>query len=78
MFFLLFFSFFVDRYQPNYFVAESLRDAKERMRQFCDEDINKPFGVRYKHFSNTIEVDRGVIRADPPSGDECKEAFIMP
>ena len=70
----------ITTYQPVYFVADSLRDAKERMRHFCDESINKPFGVRYKHFSNTIEVDRGVIRSDPPQGNDpaYKESFIMP
>ena len=35
----------ITTYQPVYFVADSLRDAKERMRHFCDESINKPFGV---------------------------------
>ena len=68
----------ITTYQPVYFVADSLRDAKERMRAFCDDSINKPFGVRYKHYSNTIEVDRGVVRSDPPTGDECKEAYLMP
>ena len=70
----------ITTYQPVYFVADSLSDAKERMRRFCDEGINKPFGVRYKHFSNTIEVDRGVVRDSPPDGSDpgYKESFIMP
>ena len=68
----------ITTYQPTYFVAENLQDAKERMRSFCDNDINKPFGVRYKHYSNTIEVDRSVVRGPPPEGDECKDSFIMP
>ena len=49
-----------------------------RMRAFCDDDVNKPFGVRYKHYSNTIEVDRSIVRGPAPEGDECKDSFIMP
>ena len=48
------------------------------MRAFCDDDVNKPFGVRYKHYSNTIEVDRSIVRGPAPEGDECKDSFIIP
>lgn len=46
-------------YQPTYFVAENLADAKLKMREFC-EQIKKPFHARYNSLTNTIWVDRAV------------------
>jgi phenylalanine-4-hydroxylase len=51
----------ITTYQPIYYCAESMDDdAKDRMKDFCRNHINRPFGVRYMHRDNTIEVDRAV------------------
>ena len=52
----------ITEYQPRYFVAESLQDAKARMRAFC-EALPRPFHARYNAAAETIWVDRVVRRA---------------
>ena len=37
----------ITTYQPTYFVAASLADAKERMRRFCETRVRRPFHARY-------------------------------
>jgi phenylalanine-4-hydroxylase len=49
----------ITTYQPTYFVAENLQDAKVKMRQYC-ENIKKPFHARYNPLTSTIWVDRAV------------------
>jgi phenylalanine-4-hydroxylase len=49
-------------YQPVYFVAESLADAKERMRAYCETAVRRPFHVKYDPFSQSVLVDRAVER----------------
>ncbi|KAH9129642.1 hypothetical protein LEN26_006629 [Aphanomyces euteiches] len=49
----------ITTYQPVYYVAESLADAKARMREFT-EDMKKPFYARYNPYQQTISVDRAV------------------
>ncbi|OQR81296.1 phenylalanine-4-hydroxylase, henna [Thraustotheca clavata] len=49
----------ITTYQPVYYVAESLHDAKERMRIFTEE-MKKPFHARYNPLQQTISVDRCV------------------
>ena len=56
----------ITTYQPTYFVAESLLDAKEKMREFC-EDMKKPFHARYNPYTQTITVDRRVKRSEKVS-----------
>ena len=51
----------VTEYQPIYFVAESLPDAKTRMRAFC-ETLPRPFYARYNPATDSIWVDRAVRR----------------
>jgi phenylalanine-4-hydroxylase len=51
----------ITTYQPTYFVAESLQDAKRKMRAFC-ESLTKPFLARYDGNSETIWIDRPVVR----------------
>jgi hypothetical protein len=46
-------------YQPTYFVAESLADAKLKMRAFC-ESLPRPFYARYNPLTQSIWVDRAV------------------
>lgn len=52
----------ITTYQPVYFVAESLLDAKERMRHFC-EALKRPFYARYQPMTQSIWVDRAVKAA---------------
>ena len=54
-------SYPVTEYQPLYFVAESLPDAKARMRAFC-ESLPRPFYARYNPATESIWVDRAVRR----------------
>jgi phenylalanine-4-hydroxylase len=53
----------ITTYQPTYFVADSLSDAKERMRQFADS-LSRPFRVRYDPYSQSVPVDRAVKRGE--------------
>lgn len=56
----------ITEYQPRYFVAESLQDAKAQMRAFC-EALPRPFHARYNAAAQTIWVDR-VVRRAPAAG----------
>jgi phenylalanine-4-hydroxylase len=51
----------ITTYQPAYFVARSLHDARERMRRFCRE-LKRPFYARYNPATERIWVDRAVRR----------------
>lgn len=53
----------ITTYQPTYFVAESLQDAKERMQAYC-ENLNRPFNVRYDPFSGCVSADRALVRGE--------------
>ncbi len=53
-------------YQPVYFVSESLIDAKNRMRRFCEEDMKKPFYSRYNPNTKQIWIDRAVTQMEAP------------
>lgn len=48
-------------YQPLYFAAQSLHDAKNRMREFC-RTLPRPFYARYNATTERIWVDRAVKR----------------
>jgi phenylalanine-4-hydroxylase len=51
----------ITTYQPVYFVASSLGDAKQRMREFC-EGLKRPFFAFHNAQTNTIHIDRPVRR----------------
>lgn len=51
----------ITKYQPLYYVADSLAEAKARMRDYC-ETLPRPFHVSYDPFSETVSVDRAVVR----------------
>ncbi|KAL7999522.1 putative aromatic amino acid hydroxylase, tryptophan 5-monooxygenase, tyrosine 3-monooxygenase [Plasmopara halstedii] len=53
----------ITTYQPVYYVANSLCEAKEKMRVFC-EDLKKPFQARYDPYSQTVLIDRAVQRQE--------------
>lgn len=48
-------SYPITEYQPTYFVAESFKDAQERIREFA-ATLNRPFSVRYNPYTQSIEV----------------------
>mmetsp|Transcript_1600 Transcript_1600/g.1375 ORF Transcript_1600/g.1375 Transcript_1600/m.1375 type:complete len:473 (-) Transcript_1600:607-2025(-) len=49
-------------YQPVYFCADSLDDAKIKMRDFCEFGLKRPFHARYHSLTQSIWVDRNVSR----------------
>lgn len=51
----------ITEYQPVYYVAESLTDAKTRMRSYC-EALNKGFHVTYHADTQSVDVDRAIVR----------------
>ena len=53
----------ITRYQPAYFVARSLYQAKKLMRDYCREQ-HRPFYARFNPATERIWVDRAV-RRDP-------------
>lgn len=57
----------ITSYQPLYFVADGLADAKKRMRGFC-EALQKPFHARYNTLTSSVWVDRAVRSAAKPAG----------
>jgi phenylalanine-4-hydroxylase len=56
-------AFPVTEYQPAYFVAGSLQDAKARMHDYC-RTLARPFYARYHPATESIWVDRAVQRGD--------------
>ena len=42
-------------FQPVYYVAESFKDAQEKVRDFA-ASMNRPFSVRYNALTQSIEV----------------------
>jgi phenylalanine-4-hydroxylase len=54
-------AFPITEYQPCYFVAESLQEAKARMQEYC-RTLARPFYARYNAASESIWVDRAVRR----------------
>ncbi|KAI8812918.1 Biopterin-dependent aromatic amino acid hydroxylase-domain-containing protein [Cladochytrium replicatum] len=45
----------ITEYQPHYFVAESFRDMKDKVREFA-ATLKRPFAVRYNALTQRIEV----------------------
>lgn len=52
----------ITTYQPVYFLAESLQDAKDRMRRYC-EDLPRPFFAQHNAQTDTVHIDRPVRRS---------------
>jgi phenylalanine-4-hydroxylase len=52
----------ITEYQPLYFVADSLQQAKARMEEYC-RTLSRPFYARYNPATDSIWVDRAVKRA---------------
>ena len=52
----------ITTYQPTYFLASSLGDAKQRMRAFC-EGLPRPFFALYNAQTQSVHIDRPVRRS---------------
>ena len=52
----------ITTYQPVYFLADSLADAKVKMRKYC-ENLPRPFFALYNAQTETVHIDRPVRRA---------------
>lgn len=52
----------ITTFQPVYYLAESFKDAKEKMADFADS-LDKPFSCRWDADDKSIEVDRNVVRS---------------
>jgi phenylalanine-4-hydroxylase len=51
----------ITTYQPVYFLADSLMDAKQQMRRYC-EDLPRPFFALHNAQTNSVHIDRPVQR----------------
>jgi len=51
----------ITTYQPLYFLAESLTDAKNKMREHC-EGLPRPFFAQYNSQTKTVFIDRQIKR----------------
>lgn len=51
----------ITTYQPLYFLAESLADAKNKMRMHC-EGLPRPFFAQYNNQTKTVFIDRQIKR----------------
>lgn len=51
----------ITTYQPIYFLADSLSDAKHKMRHYC-ENLPRPFFALYSAQTNSVHIDRPVKR----------------
>ena len=51
----------ITEFQPCYFVADSLQDAKTKMQDFC-RSLARPFYARYNAAAQRIWVDRAIRR----------------
>jgi len=56
----------ITTYQPTYFVANSLKDATDKLKDFSDHHINRPFYVTYLPASQTVDADRFIVRDEYP------------
>mmetsp|Transcript_5660 Transcript_5660/g.7942 ORF Transcript_5660/g.7942 Transcript_5660/m.7942 type:complete len:494 (-) Transcript_5660:25-1506(-) len=65
-------AFPITTYQPTYFVASSLQDAKKRMREYC-EALPRPFFALHNAQTNSVHIDRAVRRAKDIPGEKTTE-----
>ena len=63
----------ITTYQPLYFLADNLQDAKVKMRSYC-EGLQRPFFAQYNSQTQTVFIDRPVRRRemDEPPKEETK------
>jgi phenylalanine-4-hydroxylase len=61
--------FLITKYQPVYFVANSLQDGKLKMRKYC-EGLSRPFHALFNPQTETVHIDRPVRRAKCVPGSD--------
>jgi phenylalanine-4-hydroxylase len=66
-------AFPITTYQPTYFCAESLQDAKDKMREYCQE-LPRPFYATWNPTTGTIHIDRPVQRTKGSIPDAIAES----
>lgn len=66
-------AFPITTYQPQYFTATSLAEAKFEVMKFCDT-LKRPFFCRYDPFSQRIKVTRSVLRMSRSSTADAQAA----
>ena len=66
----------ITRYQPVYYVADSLSDAKEQMLAFCDSSMSRSFRVRYDPFAHSVTTDRAIARLSYDSKRLIAPAYV--
>ncbi|CAG8737138.1 15878_t:CDS:2, partial [Racocetra persica] len=47
--------YYLTEYQPVYFIADSFKDAQQKVRDFS-KSLDRPFSVRYNPYTESIEV----------------------
>lgn len=57
-------SYPITTYQPVYYVADSLSDAKDKMRAYCETNVSRGFNVRFDPLSQSVRVDRAIVRGE--------------
>ena len=69
----------ITRYQPVYYVADSLADAKVRMRDFCERKLTRRFLVTYDPATQSVAADRAIIRGRGSApGDDSEYVVSLP
>jgi len=66
-------AFPITTYQPLYFCADSLKDAKVQIAQFCDS-MTRPFFPQYEPLTQNIRVTKAVTRLERVSTAELQAA----
>lgn len=52
----------ITTYQPVYYVAKSLADAKTQMREFCQNQMSKKFSLSYIEKTESVKPNRALVR----------------
>jgi phenylalanine-4-hydroxylase len=52
----------ITTYQPVYYVAKSLADAKAQMREFCENQMSRKFSLSYIEQTESVKPNRALVR----------------
>lgn len=52
----------ITTYQPVYYVAKSLADAKAQMREFCENQMSRKFSLSYVEDTESVKPNRALVR----------------
>ena len=59
----------ITKYQPVYFIADSLQTGKLQMRKYC-EGLSRPFHALFNPQTETVHIDRPVRRSKGVPGSD--------